>query len=132
MDYHIKTHEWERILCMLLAIQGIRTKNELKSIGFIEAIWFIAQSGCQWRLLPLTVLGVVVHQRFMRWNRKNIWKMLFEESRDHDLQEIMIDVTSIRAHACTGGYEKNTQKIHALRRSKVVFSTLKAPVLYKK
>jgi hypothetical protein len=59
----------------------------------------------------------------MRWNRKNIWKMLFEESRDHDLQEIMIDVTSIRAHACTGGYEKNTQEIHALGRSKGGFST---------
>jgi hypothetical protein len=27
----------------------------------------------------------------MRWNRKNICKILFEECRDSDLQEIMID-----------------------------------------
>ena len=124
MDYQIKNHEWERIVCILSAIQGIKTKNELKLRRFIEAIWFIARTGCQWRLLPLTYSAWrSVHQRFMRWNRKNIWKILFEESRDPDLQKIMIDGTSIRAHACAGGYENNTQEIHALGRSKGGFTT---------
>jgi transposase len=71
MDYQIKNHEWERIVCILSAIQGIKTKNELKLRRFIEAIWFIARTGCQWRLLPLTYSAWrSVHQRFMRWNKK--------------------------------------------------------------
>ena len=124
MDYHIRTHEWERIFCILSSMRSIKTKNELKLRKFIEAIWFIARTGCQWRLLP-PIYGAwrSVHQRFMRWNRKNIWNVLFEECRDPDLQEIMIDGTSIRAHACAGGYGKNTQEIHALGRSKGGFTT---------
>ena len=68
MDYQIKNHEWERIVCILSAIQGIKTKNELKLRRFIEAIWFIVRTGCQWRLLSLTLWclrSIHIHQRFM-------------------------------------------------------------------
>jgi transposase len=110
MDYHIRTHECEKFLCILSSIHNIKTKDELKLRKFIEALWFMARTGCQWRLCPPNYgAWRSVHQCFMRWNRKNIGNILFEECLDPDLQEMMMDGTSIRAHACAEGYGKNTQ-----------------------
>ena len=109
MDYHLKSHEWQTLFSILSTFTCIRSKNEESLRLFIEAVWFIARSGCQWRLLP-PIYGHwrSVHQRFMRWSKKGLWEKLFQSIQDPDLQEVMLDGTSIRAHACSSGYEKNS------------------------
>ena len=52
MDYHIKAQEWKQIIAILRTRQDIKTRNESKLRRFIEAIWYMARSGCQWSLLP--------------------------------------------------------------------------------
>ncbi len=60
-----------------------------------------------------------VHKRFKQWNKRNIWKKLFESfQEDPDMEWAMIDSTVIRAHACAAGYGKDTQEQEALGRSK--------------
>ena len=78
MDYYIKIEDWKHIFTILRERKDIRTGNEEKLRLFIEAIWYMARSGCQWRLLP-SVYGSwrAVHSRFKNWNDKGIWSYLF-------------------------------------------------------
>ena len=52
MEYHIKNEEWEVILKKLQNIKRIDVKDQEHTRKFIEALWYIVRSGCQWRLLP--------------------------------------------------------------------------------
>ena len=92
---------------------------------FIEAIWFIVRSGCQWRLLP-NYYGNwrAVHRRFKRWVSFGIWEQLMQHVQENpDLELTMLDTTIIRAHACSSGYGKDSQSRQALGRSKGGFTT---------
>jgi transposase len=101
MDYFIKKHEWEEIFRILSNIKRIHTKNEASTRRFIEAIWFISRTGCQWRLLPFHYgYWRSIHRRFKKWTDKGIWEVLFlQTQKEPDLEAVMIDATIVRAHA---------------------------------
>jgi transposase len=125
MTYYIKTGDWEHIFQTLSKRTDIRTGNEAKLRLFIEAIWFMARSGCQWRLLPKEYGSWrAIHRRFKHWNDKGVWSYLFESTRvDADREYSIIDTTIIRAHACSAGYKKDSRNEEALGRSKGGFTT---------
>lgn len=125
MNYYIKRQEWERILLRLNGIQSIHTKDEISLRRFIEGVWFVARSGCQWRLLPERYGSWrAVHMRFKEWSDKGIWKQLFESMHvEADNEATMIDATIVRAHACSAGYKKDSASQEALGRSKGGFAT---------
>lgn len=125
MNYYIKDREWEIIFTNLRQIKGIHTQNEIIIRRFIEAVWYITRTGCQWRLLP-DCYGHwrAIHMRFKHWSDKNIWDKLFDSCKDGaDMESIMIDSTIVRAHACSSGYQKDSASAEALGRSKGGFST---------
>ena len=125
MNYYIKVCEWKEIFTKLKKIKKLHTKNEEKLRRFIEGIWYIARSGCQWRLLP-DYYGNwrAVHMRFKEWSTKGIWQKLFESMHiEADKKEVMIDATIVRSHACSAGYKKDSQGQEALGRSKGGFTT---------
>lgn len=124
MEYHIKEVEWNIIYKFLCTCKGLH-KNEKRLRLFIEAIWHVARSGCQWRLLS-GVYGNwnTIHKRFKRWVNQGIWNLLFQHVQiDPDLEIVMLDGTIVRAHACAAGYSKNSQAQEALGRSAGGFST---------
>ncbi len=46
---------------------------------FINAVIWILKTGSLWRDLPPDYVKCgTIHQRFIRWQRKGIWKKLFE------------------------------------------------------
>ncbi len=125
MDYHIKTPEWEQIIAILRTRKDIKTRNERRLRKFIEAIWYMAQSGCQWRLLP-SVYGSwrAAHMRFRSWAKQGIWEALFTQVQvDPDMEATMIDTTIVRVHSCSSGYTKDSQNQEALGCSKGDFTT---------
>jgi transposase len=118
MHYYIKSHEWEQIFLVLKGTKGIHKKDEQRVRRFVEGIWYMTRSGCQWRLLP-SVYGSwrAIYGRFKSWCDRVIWQNLFEQlQHSADKEYIMIDGTSIRAHACAAGY--GNQDTQALGRSK--------------
>ncbi len=125
MNYYIKAHEWEAIFTKLTRIKKIHTKKELALRRFIEGVWYIARSGCQWRLLPEYYGNWrAVHMRFKTWSNKGIWQQLFESMHtEANKEEVMIDATIVRSHACSAGYKKDSQTKEALGRSKGGFTT---------
>lgn len=62
------------------------------------------------------------HRRFKRWLDVGTWEKLIqyvadpEHVADPDCEAIMIDATTIRAHACSAGYGTNSQDQQALGR----------------
>ena len=88
MKYYIEDQAWEAILSFFKKKKAIHNKNEEKIRQFIEAIWFIARTGCQWRLLP-NYYGCwySVYRRFKRWVDKGIWEALMDHVKiDVDME----------------------------------------------
>jgi len=125
MEYYIKTEDWKHIFQILSKRGDIRTGNEAKLRLFIEAIWYVARTGCQWRLLPKEYGSWrAIHRRFRNWDGKGVWSYLFESTRvETDEEHSIIDTTIIRAHACSAGYKKDSRNEEALGCGKGGFTT---------
>ena len=125
MEYHISELMWNKIFDFLKNCVRIYAYNAHEMRIFIEAIWYISRSGCQWRLLPPGYgKWNSIYKRFKRWVNKGILQKLFEHFQiDSDTEFVMIDATIVRAQACAAGYKKNSQDQEALGRSRCGFST---------
>jgi transposase len=125
MHYLIKDTEFEEMLKFLSQVKGIHKKNIVRLRRFIEAVYYMCRSGCQWRLLPFYYGDWrATHKRFKAWSKRDIWQKLFEfAQKDPDMELAIIDATVVRAHACAAGYGYKTQEKEALGRSKGGFST---------
>ena len=123
--YYIKAEDWQRIYGLLKCVRGVRVQSEEVTRCFVEGVYFMMRTGCQWRELP-EVYGKwrSVHKRYESWCRKMIWNQILESlSKDFDDQSVMIDATIVRAHPCAAGYEKGQHDREALGRSKGGFTT---------
>ena len=104
----INDNTWSKIYDYLQGFLKDRTiyiRSESSCRKFVEAVYFMARSGLQWRLLPAE-LGHwnTVYRRFADWSEKGIWyKMFYYFQNDSDMEYIMIDSTILRAHACASG-----------------------------
>ncbi|KFJ41567.1 hypothetical protein DR87_1053 [Francisella tularensis] len=58
MNYHIKEVFWSIILSFLKSQKGIHTNDEAKLRLFIEAVFYVLRTGCQWRMLPFIMVNI--------------------------------------------------------------------------
>lgn len=117
--------QWDSILVFLLACPQVRVGNRGACRAFLNAVLWILRSGAQWRLLPAE-LGQwnSVFKRFARWCKLKVWTALSEYAViDRDLQQVMIDSTVVRAHACAAGARGSSEQDEALGRSRGGFTT---------
>lgn len=105
MERQISDEAFERMQNYLVHERCIYRMSEESLRRFIEAVWWMARSGAQWRMLPKEYGGWnAVYRRFARWSEQGVWKRMFHYfSSDKDLEWLMIDSTIIRAHACAAG-----------------------------
>ena len=82
-----------KIVKFLDEIKGIHKRESARLRLFLEAVYYISRSGCQWRLLPLYYgKWRTIHKRFKSWSNRNIWQKLFEiEKIKPDMEFTMID-----------------------------------------
>ncbi|WP_119343868.1 IS5 family transposase, partial [Facilibium subflavum] len=124
MHYHINGNAWEKIYEFLMTVKRIHCKNTESLRLFVEGVYYVLRTGCQWRMLP-EYYGHwrAVHKRFMHWAELGIWDEMMKHMSDADMQDVMIDSTIVRAHACAAGYEKDGNSAQALGKSKGGFTT---------
>ncbi len=101
--------QWEKILSFLKTCPNIYIGQENDCRNFLEAVFWMTRSGSQWRLLPEKYGNWnTIYKRFARWSAAGIFEKLFDHlSADRDLEYLLIDSTIVRAHACSGGAQKN-------------------------
>jgi transposase len=108
---------WARIAAALAELKSPRgAPPRLPDRDFVEAVLYLARTGCPWRDLPAR-FGAwdAVYNRFRRWERAGIWRGLFERL-PADLgavDTLLVDSTAVRAHPHAAGAPK---KVAARRR----------------
>ncbi|MGD7035269.1 IS5 family transposase [Methylotuvimicrobium buryatense] len=117
--------EWDRILVYLRQLPNLYIGEAETCRRFLDACLWVLRSGAQWRLVP-TAYGKwnSIFKRFSRWCANGSWeKSLGFVSEEADLQEISLDGSNIRAHACAAGAKNSSAAAEALGRSKGGFGT---------
>ena len=100
--------QWVTIWTFLIAHPRVYVGRPEACRRFLNAVLWVLRRGAPWRLLPVE-LGRwnSVFQRFSRWGEGGIWTDLDRHvADDPDLQEVFLDSTIVRAHACAAGQQK--------------------------
>jgi len=102
--------QWQRIYALLQTLPGLYVGNETKVRIFFEAVLWVTRSGAQWRLVPATYgPWNSIYKRFARWGERGVWETLFRQvAATPDLEWLVLDSTTIRAHPCAAGAQKKT------------------------
>lgn len=121
----LSDEEWVRILEKLKLLPAIHVGMPDRCRRFISASLWILRSGAQWRVLPSTFgKWNSVFKRYSRWCLNGSWEKLLDHfTEEADLQDVSMDGTVIRAHACAAGAENSSAEAEALGRSKGGFGS---------
>ena len=94
----IEESQWKRIYEYLQAFTEIYVCNEEACRQFVEAAFWMARSGSQWRLLPPEfVHWNTIYRRFSDWAKQGICcKMLYYFAQEPDMEYILVDSTILR------------------------------------
>lgn len=69
MNNNILERTWSRIYKYLVSVNGIHMQEEKRLRRFIEGVWYVLRTGCQWRLLPYHYgHWRQVHRRYKAWS----------------------------------------------------------------
>ena len=104
----LRDDQWERIAPLLQGRPGDSGRRGVDNRRFVEAVLWVARTGCPWRDLPEEFGSWnSVYVRFARWSDKQVWQRVFAMLRqDADFEEVFLDSTVIRAHQHAAGAAK--------------------------
>jgi transposase len=113
----LSDEQWQKVLPVLRAHPNVYVGQELECRRFLSAVLWITRSGAQWRLLP-TEYGNwnAVYRRFARWAEQGVFNDMHQAfAGDADVEHLLIDSTTVRAHPSAAGARK---KVAARRRKR--------------
>ncbi len=105
--YAISDRAWDALAPLLPGRPGTSGRRARDNRLFLDAVVWIARNGGPWRDLPER-FGPwnSAWRRFDRWSKTGVWLRLFEAAQDADIEWVMIDSTSVRAHQHAAGARK--------------------------
>lgn len=105
--HEIPDAQWERIKDLLPGKDGDPGVTAKDNRLFLNAVLWIGRTGAPWPDLPER-FGKYnsVWRRFDRWAQKGVWERVFRAWQDPDLEWLLLDSTSARAHQHAAGAKK--------------------------
>jgi transposase len=72
---------------------------------FVDGVLWLARTGAPWRDLPERYgRWNSAFQRYSRWSKRGIWQRVLEViGGDEDLEHLLLDSTTVRAHQHAAG-----------------------------
>lgn len=102
--YAISDRTWEALAPLLPGRAGTSGRNARNNRLFLDAVVYVLCNGGPWRDLPERFGNWnSAWRRFDRWSKSGVWAKLFAAAQDADLEWIMIDSTTVRAHQHAAG-----------------------------
>jgi transposase len=107
----ISDEHWQRIKDLVPGKEGDPGVTAKDNRLFIDAVFWIAKTGAQWRDLPARFgKWNSVWKRFDRWADKGVWECIFRAMQDPDLEWLLLDSTIVRAHQHAAGAKKGVRR----------------------
>jgi transposase len=104
----ISDADWDRIKGLLPGQPGQHGGVAADNRLFVDAVLYVARTGIPWRDLPERFGNWnSVWRRFDRWAAQGIWAKVMGELRDEDLEWLILDSTTVRAHPAAAGAKKS-------------------------
>ena len=114
--YEITDQQWQKIEHLLPGQAGHVGQTAADNRLFSNAVLWIGRSGAPWRDLPERFgNGNSVYRRFRRWAIGEVWKNIFHQLQEPDLDWLMMDSTVVRAHQHSAGHARGGQKKRSRR-----------------
>ena len=109
--YALRDDQWERIKDLLPGREGTVGVTAKDNRLFVDAVLYRYRAGIPWRDLPERFGNwSVVSTRYSRWNKKGVFKNVFNHlAEDADNEYAMIDSTIVRAHQHSAGAKKKAK-----------------------
>jgi transposase len=100
--------QWGILYPLLKADPRAYVGDEGQCRQFVDAVLWITRAGAPWRLLPEAYGSWnTIYKRYARWCEAGVWdRVLATVSQDADLENVMLDSTIVKAHACATGAAK--------------------------
>jgi transposase len=104
----ISDADWDRIKGLLPGRPGQHGGVARDNRLFVNAVLWVARTGAGWRDLPPRFGNWnSIWRRFDRWAAKGAWARVMAALRDEDLEWLILDSTSVRAHPAAAGAKKS-------------------------
>jgi transposase len=102
MRFDLSDEEWA-LLEPLLPKSRKRARVDDRKI--VNAIFYVLRTGMPWRDLPARYGPyTTAYNRFNRWSRRGIWKLVFEKLAAKSRDSLyLIDSTVVKAHRAASG-----------------------------
>lgn len=109
--YALREDQWERLKNLLPGREGHVGGTAKDNRLFVEAVLYRYRAGIPWRDLPERFGDFrVVHTRFSRWAKSEVWQRVLEAlADDADNEYAMIDSSIVRAHQHSAGAKGGMQ-----------------------
>jgi transposase len=108
MNIQLTDAQWAILHPLLKADPRAYLGNAGECRRFVDAVLWITRSGAPWRLLPREYgTWNTVYKRYARWCEAGVWERLLAAlAQEADLENVMLDSTIVKAHACATGATK--------------------------
>lgn len=106
--HEISDADWDRIKDLLPGRPGQHGGVAEDNRRFVNAVLWVARTGAPWRDLPERLGNWnSAWRRFDRWAAAGVWDRVMAALRDEDLEWLILDSTTVRAHPCAAGSKKS-------------------------
>ena len=111
--------QFDRLAPLLPGKVGDRGRSAASNRRFLDAVLFVAKTGCPWRDLP-PALGNwnSTWRRFDRWAKRGVWQRIFESLACPEAEWLLLDSTSVKAHQNAAGAQKRGSRMKRRRPAK--------------